>query len=204
MWDIQFRQGTIITKETNKGRDKPLDLVAVLQQYIPYDSNEAQCARDTIEFLTSSSEPYSRSSGGHITAGGFIVDNCGQVLLNHHKKLNIWLQIGGHCDGDSQVDNVALREVLEETGLSFESIDPANIYNVAVFDVPYNSKYNEPAHKHYDVNYLFVAQTKDIVVSDESIDLQWVTIEEALQLIEPHDIAVRRMLTKYQLLLANN
>lgn len=178
-----------------------MDLVSVLQQYIPYDSNEAKCVRQTIDFLQSSSDTYTRSSSGHITAGGFVVDNCGQVLLNHHRKLNIWLQIGGHCDGDSQVDRVALREVLEETGLAFDSIDASNIYNVAVFDVPYNAKHNEPPHQHYDVNYLFVAQTKDFVVSEESLDLQWVTIPEALQLIEPHDIAVRRMLTKYQLLL---
>ncbi len=180
-----------------------MELVSILQQYQPFDSDEADCVQQMMTFLQGNSEAYGRSSNGHITAGGFVVDNCGQVLLNHHKKLNIWLQIGGHCDGDSCVASVAQREVLEETGLQFDSIEDIDIFNVAVFDVPANTKYNEPAHKHYDVNYLFVAHSKEFVLSSESIELQWVSIDRALQLIEPHDTAVRRMLTKYQLLLQN-
>ncbi len=181
-----------------------MDLVSILQGYSANNSTESEHVQQIIDFVVGNDSAYTRSHKGHITAGAWVVDGKGMVLLNHHKKLNMWLQIGGHCDGDNNIARVAQREVLEETGLIFDSIDASNIYNVAVFDVPANSKTNEPAHKHYDINYLFVTEDKTVTVSDESIDLQWVTIDEALQLINPQDTAVRCMLDKYLLFLQNN
>ncbi len=55
---------------------------------------------------------------GHITGSAWIVDlNRNQALLTYHRKLNKWLQLGGHADGDPNVFNVALREAQEESGL---------------------------------------------------------------------------------------
>ena len=36
-----------------------------------------------------------------------------RALLHHHRKLDRWLQFGGHCDGDEDVTRVAQREALE-------------------------------------------------------------------------------------------
>ena len=41
-----------------------------------------------------------------------------RCLLTHHRKLDRWLQLGGHADGQWQVDEVALREAREESGMT--------------------------------------------------------------------------------------
>lgn len=36
----------------------------------------------------------------------------------HHKKLDKWLQLGDHCDGDSNILNVAVKEAIKESGIN--------------------------------------------------------------------------------------
>ena len=43
-----------------------------------------------------------------------------KVLLMLHKKFGRWQQFGGHCDGEVDVRNVALREFHEESGILVE------------------------------------------------------------------------------------
>ncbi|MCX6709315.1 MAG: NUDIX domain-containing protein [Candidatus Woesearchaeota archaeon] len=43
--------------------------------------------------------------------------NQDKVLLIHHKKLNLWLPVGGHIDKDETPDEAILREIKEETPL---------------------------------------------------------------------------------------
>ncbi len=55
---------------------------------------------------------------GHLTASCLLWDDAGEkILLHHHRKLRLWLQFGGHCDGDGDVARVAWRETVEESGI---------------------------------------------------------------------------------------
>ncbi len=56
-----------------------------------------------------------------LTVAGYIIHN-GKVLLIHHKKLNLWLPVGGHIDKDETPDDALLREVREEVGLNVEIV----------------------------------------------------------------------------------
>src|SRR3954471_7519457 len=52
---------------------------------------------------------------GHLTGSAWLVSADGRrVLLTHHRKLGLWLQLGGHADGDPDLARVALREAEEE------------------------------------------------------------------------------------------
>lgn len=56
----------------------------------------------------------------HFTATGYIVskfNNEFKVLLHKHKKLNIWIGIGGHVEENENPVEAVLREVKEETNL---------------------------------------------------------------------------------------
>ena len=51
---------------------------------------------------------------------------------------------------------------------------------------------------------MFVVKEKLFEISNESIEIKWVTIGEAKELVHPLDVGMRRMLAKYELWLEKN
>ncbi len=112
---------------------------------------------------------------GHITGSAWIVNqDATEALLTHHKKLNIWVQLGGHADGDANVQRVAQREAEEESGLADLSLVSTDIFDIDIHEIP--ARKSEPAHYHYDCRFLLQAASTSYVVSDESHDLQWIPL----------------------------
>jgi 8-oxo-dGTP pyrophosphatase MutT (NUDIX family) len=113
---------------------------------------------------------------GHVTGSAWLVNRAGtHVLLTHHKKLDMWVQLGGHADGDADVFRVARREAQEESGL--EAIEPvsAEIFDIDVHRIP--ARGTEPEHLHWDLRFAFRAAGGEAYrVSDESHDLAWIEI----------------------------
>jgi 8-oxo-dGTP pyrophosphatase MutT (NUDIX family) len=87
----------------------------------------------------------------------------------------MWLQLGGHSDGETDTAAVAKREALEESGLPVSLISD-EIFDIDVHEIP--ARKDDPAHEHFDIRYMLQAQHNDFVVSAESIDLAWVSIEQ--------------------------
>jgi len=150
-------------------------LLNLLDRYLlryPAEGDNALRFRDFVERYP---DCFERSQqNGHVTASAWIVDETGtRTLLTHHRKLNIWLQPGGHADGDSDVLKVAMTEVQEETGLtSFKPVSSA-IFDLDIHGIP--ARKEDPSHFHYDVRFL-IQNSKDdaYIVSEESHDLAWV------------------------------
>jgi 8-oxo-dGTP pyrophosphatase MutT (NUDIX family) len=115
---------------------------------------------------------------GHITASVWLLsDDLQRCLLTHHRKLSRWLQLGGHVDGETQVVRAALREAREESGMQrFELLSPQQRVVPIDLDVhPIPARGDEPEHLHWDVRFLLRAVPgQQLVVSEESNDLQWV------------------------------
>lgn len=159
----------------------PFNLIAALRTYQPWDNIEALHVAKTLGFLLDGEEnKYVRTNlAGHITGSAFLFSrDYRKVLLTHHKKLNKWLQFGGHSDGDTDTRHVAQRETTEESGIAdFTPLTDA-IFDVDVHPIPANATKNEPAHLHYDIRFAFVTDQTDFVVSDESNTLQWFTLDE--------------------------
>jgi 8-oxo-dGTP pyrophosphatase MutT (NUDIX family) len=141
---------------------------------------------------------------GHITGAAWIVStDRRRCLLTHHRKLNRWLQMGGHADGQIRVEEVALREAREESGLTgfdFVSIEGTLLpLDLDVHEIParYDAAGNqiEDAHEHHDVRFLLVAHPgQEICASYESHEIGWFTTEEVLRLTDEE--SVLRMLYK--------
>ena len=175
------------------------DLKKALNEYKPEDPNEQDSLEKIRLFLDTNDNCFSRTNlKGHVTASALIIDTQGNVLLNHHKALNKWLQFGGHSDGEANSLNVAKREVMEETGIVNIDDLGGKIFDVDVHLIPENKAKNEPAHYHYDIRFLFITKEKQFKISDESTDIQWLSIENAKEMID--NPSMLRMLDKAYLL----
>jgi 8-oxo-dGTP pyrophosphatase MutT (NUDIX family) len=170
-------------------------LLAELAEYQPVDSREAAMRDEIARFVQSYVDCFERTQlAGHITASAWIVDETFEhALLTHHRKLDRWLQLGGHADGDADVRRVALREATEESGLAPIQFASREIFDVDVHVIP--ARKNEPEHKHYDIRFLFIADADaPLVVSEESHELAWLPIAELDR--DDIDASVRRMARK--------
>lgn len=132
---------------------------------------------------------------GHLTGSAWLVSADGQrVLLTHHRKLDRWLQLGGHAEGDPDLAAVALREAQEESGIDALSIE-GDVFDLDRHLIP--ARGDDPAHWHYDVRFVVRAfGDESFTVSDESHDLAWRHIDE-LASDASVDESVRRMALKW-------
>lgn len=131
---------------------------------------------------------------GHITSSAWILDlNRTHTLLTHHGKLDKWLQLGGHTDGDADVLGSALREAREESGLDTVTAITPHLFDIDIHLIP--ARKAEPQHYHYDVRFLLQADREvPLQISSESKDLRWVPLHEVDQLTQEE--SVLRMLRK--------
>ena len=170
-------------------------------------SEEQAIASLFIEFIKAHENCFAREcQPGHLTGSALVVSpKFDRVLLTLHKKLNKWLQLGGHADGITDMLEVTKTEVLEESGLQrFEFIKlQSNSSKILPFDLDRHlipARPNEPAHFHYDLRFLVVADDlQKIVISNESQDLKWFDLPRARRLTrEPSMLRQFDKLKKYE------
>ena len=153
-------------------------ILELLESYKCIIESEKLIKKRFIEFVQNNEDCFDRNlEVGHITASAFIFDpNNDKTLLLHHKKLNKWLQPGGHCDGDKDTLSVAIKEVFEETGLVI--INQAQpIFDLDIHMIPENK--GIPEHEHFDVRYLLLADSKiPLIQNHETNQLKWVHLLE--------------------------
>jgi 8-oxo-dGTP pyrophosphatase MutT (NUDIX family) len=181
-----------------------VSLAEQLRAHRPADPREAAHLRQIVRFVEAHSEPFDRRiRDGHLTGSAFVVSEDGRrVLLLRHRKLQKWLQPGGHGDpGESAGEAVALREAREETGIPDLTLHPGapRPLDVDVHDIPAHG--DEPAHQHLDLRYLFVAPGAPRLrrAADESEDLRWFGWPELAEL--ELDPGVERAVAKIRRLL---
>lgn len=171
-------------------------LVHALNNYqTSFDEEKATIPR-LKSILANFSNCYKRSLiSGHITASAWIIDENGtSTLLVHHKKLNRWLQPGGHADGEENIIAVATREAREETGLKSLKLIEENIFDIDIHLIP---RYKDiQSHYHHDIRFLFVAdKTENYAISNESNELAWIPMDKIYN-FTGNSSSVNRMVLK--------
>lgn len=151
------------------------NLIEKLQKYRASGEIEELDRIKILEFVKSHKDCFKRSlTSGHITGSCWLENFDGtKFLLTKHKKLGVWLQLGGHADGDNDIIRVSLKEAHEESGLKNIELVSADIFDLGVHLIsPYK---DVSAHFHYDIRFLLRASNSNekISMSDESTDLNW-------------------------------
>jgi 8-oxo-dGTP pyrophosphatase MutT (NUDIX family) len=141
------------------------------------DAHEAEMTALTLAFVEAHPDCLFRSCApGHLTGSAWVVSpDRSQVLLTHHRKLDKWLQLGGHADGDSDLLAVAQREAIEESGLADVRALSPTIFDLDRHWIP--PRKTDPGHFHYDLRFLFAADPQaPLKISHESKDLAWIEL----------------------------
>jgi 8-oxo-dGTP pyrophosphatase MutT (NUDIX family) len=175
---------------------KSNSLRELLLQYEPSDMQEREYKKTILVFLDTYENAFERSlEVGHITASAWIVnkDNT-KALLMHHGKLDIWVQLGGHCDGDTDALAVAIKEAQEESGIMNIAPMKTEIFDLDIHLIPENKK--EKAHYHYDIRFLLQVQSdEDFIQNHESKALAW--IDKNRENVPTNERSVIRMFDKW-------
>ncbi|MEZ5322549.1 MAG: NUDIX hydrolase [Microthrixaceae bacterium] len=126
---------------------------------------------------------------GHLTGSALVVDESGErLVVLFHRKLQRWLQPGGHADGDHRLASVALREAAEETGLGRLAVwsRPIDV------DVHRVTPPGEDGHDHFDVRFLVLApEGGRLRGNHESEEIRWIGFDQ-LDSIDA-DVSLRRL-----------
>ena len=175
---------------------KPRSLFEILKNSSEL-SADSQIPNRFLDLLLHTEAPFSRSQfvPGHFTGSCFVVNpQRTAILLLQHRKLKKWLQMGGHCDGETNLEAVALREAQEETGSSSIRLMSSNVIDLDIHAIPPIKE--DPSHLHYDFRFLAVCENpSDLTRSEEeTTDLQWFDWEEAFKMT--HEPSMHRVFHK--------
>jgi 8-oxo-dGTP pyrophosphatase MutT (NUDIX family) len=127
---------------------------------------------------------------GHVTASALVVEpEHGRVLLTLHKKLGMWLQMGGHCEpGDATLADAAMREATEESGIRGLTLLPGGPVRLDRHAIP------APCHWHLDVQYAAMAPAGAVEeISEESLDLRWFAYDEVAEVADKSVVRLLEM-----------
>jgi hypothetical protein len=174
------------------------DTITAISQHIPADDIERTHIASVIQFINNTPKAFERDheAGGHVGATAIVISSdCQHILLTHHKVENTWAFFGNHCEGNSNLVEVARQRISKDAGTALANLCKTNsfILDVDVHHVPAHQRGNTavPEHLHYDIAYLFT--TSELAPPQGTS--RWFTLAEAASLPR-RDAQFKRILAK--------
>ncbi len=118
-----------------------------------------------------------------------MVDGEWRCMVHFHKKIDVYMQIGGHIELDETPWQAVAHELEEESGYMLSELQLVQPSETAVqtkgnitHPVPFSMNTHNVGNEHYhsDLCYGFIAkgEPKNSTAENESDDIRWMTITE--------------------------
>lgn len=180
------------------------EMIEEITRYKPVDEMEEADYQSILECLYRYKEDaFLRTSrNGHMSASCLVVNEShDQVLMAYHLIYQSYGWLGGHADGEFDLEYVAGRELQEETGVSVYKKIYDGIASIEVLNVESHRKKGDvvSSHLHFNVTYLF--ECSDAlplqVKPDENSSVKWIKIKDLDKVVtEPRMISVYKKILK--------
>lgn len=118
----------------------------------------------------------------HFCVSVYVYDEKEQkVLLIKHKKMGLWVQPGGHVEPNESMEEAAIREVYEETGLTVELLGKRVPRNCD-YILPLAIQKNLVKDDHVHMDFVYVAKVignNELIQNIEETDgIKWYSLDE--------------------------
>jgi len=158
-----------------------------IEVYKPYNEQEEKDKNTMLKYIDDFDDVLTRKNEyGHFTASSWVVNKQRtKVLMIYHNIYQSWAWTGGHADGESDLLNVALREVKEETGIEHVKPIMEDIFSLEIVCVSGHVKRGKyvSSHVHLNATYLLEAdETESLrMKEDENSGVKWVDIDKVME-----------------------
>ncbi len=167
-----------------------MDFKEMLEAYVPYNEQEENDKEMMLKYIDTFEDVLTRENRMcHFTASSWIVNKeRTKILMIYHKIYDSWAWTGGHCDGDSDMLHVAVKEAIEETGVENFKVLSDGIFGIEIVSVDGHVKRGKyvPTHLHLNISYLLEADEHDAlrIKEDENSGVKWIDINEINNVID--------------------
>lgn len=156
-----------------------MDLLEQMEAYHPFNEQEEMDQKLILKCLRQDEDIFTRKNSlAHMTASAWVVNqDRTRVLMAYHNIYDSWSWLGGHADGERNLLKVAIREVMEESGLKQVRPVAEEVYSLEILTVDGHVKRGVyvPSHLHLNVTYLLEADEHGQlrVKEDENSGVAW-------------------------------
>ncbi len=161
-----------------------MELKEKIEKYQPYNEQEAKDKQTMLKYIDTFEDVLTRNNEfGHFTASAWTLNQeRTKVLMVYHNIYQSWAWTGGHADGESNLLEVAIRELKEETGVKNVKVLNDNIFSLEIICVNGHVKRGKyiSSHQHLNLTYLLEVDEKEILKmkEDENSGVKWINLEE--------------------------
>jgi ADP-ribose pyrophosphatase YjhB (NUDIX family) len=155
-----------------------------IERYAPFNEQEERDKGIILEILESEENILTRENQKyHFTVSAWIVTpDRKKVLMCYHNIYDSWAWLGGHTDGDSNIREVILKEVREESGITNIRFLLDEIFSLEILTVSGHIKKGKYVSSHLHLNITFLLEVEEneklLINPDENSGLDWIAIEE--------------------------
>lgn len=169
--------------------DQREQLIKDVERFSPFNEQEERDKELILDYLRQGDSCFYReNTQAHLSASGWVVNpSRSKVLMAYHNIYDSWAWTGGHADGEKDLLFVALKEAMEETGISRVVPVSRDIFSLEILTVDGHEKKGAYVSSHLHLNLTYLLEADDTLSicnkEDENSAVGWFEINECLKAV---------------------